>query len=247
MGRHKKEQDTNLSIYLDYPCKKPNENQINPYCKESIESIKITEEDVYEIIKNNGEKEYGLRKGILYKIADLSGLKWDMESKIIKNEGTSIIYKAVASIRNYLGTNEKFFTTKEFNLALEEETIIKRYTEAGKRILTGGTEEEKEIFKEISVEDWAVNTAKNEIFLLKKNKISIAETYAKIKLIRQIFNIPFFKFQDLSKPIIVKRIDIIVDLSDEKIKEHYLKLALNSSLISSTGSMALFDNKNEKK
>ena len=59
MGRHKKEQDTNLSIYLDYPCKKPNEDQINPYCKESIESIKITEEDVYEIIKNNANETAG--------------------------------------------------------------------------------------------------------------------------------------------------------------------------------------------
>ncbi len=245
MGRNKNLETLikeNNCILLDYPCKKHNSEVINPYCKEYYETIKITEEDVFKVDETGKEDLYGLRKSILYKIADLSGLKWDLKSEIIKNEPNSIVYKAVASIRNYIGTMETFFTIKEFNIPLEEEGILKKYLKVGETILQTGTEEEKEIFKDISVEDWARSTARNEIYKIKKNKVSLAETYAKIKLIRQMFNIAFLKKEDLVKPIVIRRIDIAVDLNEKLIQEHYLKLALNSSLIANTGSsFSLFE------
>ena len=204
----------------------------NPYCQVTSTKIVVNDDDVYQFEDNNNKIEkFGLKKSLLMKIAEAAGIHWDLESRLLKSDNNIVIFKSVASFRGLDGSFTPYSYTKEYNIPLEEQQIRKRMLSKAYQLRDSVIEEERDILKNLSPEEWSDSQTKLQVLTIRRNKVAIAEISSKLRLIRNVLNIKSSYTKDeLMKGFVVKRVDFKPDLEDPDIKKMFIQIGFSNPL-----------------
>ena len=210
---------------------------LSPYCPINCTKIYADKDDVYSFEKgkfNDRKILYGLKKNLLYRIADAAGLQWSPESSLLKNDNNITIYKAIGMVRGLDGSYTPFSAIKELNLILEEKKIKEEMLNLAYQYKNSVLEEEKEVLNGKIPEEWAEIQTKMKILILRRNKVAVAETGGKLRLIRNIFKIKSgYTQEELQKGFLVSRVDFVPDLNDADVKKMFINIGFNNTLYKS--------------
>lgn len=208
----------------------------NPYC--SISSTKINVDMYndtfqYDSLDKYGQVKYGLKKSLLWRIADAAGIQWN-NGQLIKCEQNSVIFRADAFFRGLDGSFTPFSATKELNIILQEQEINKKMKSLAYSYKDSPVEEEREILKNLTPEEYASIRTKEEVAILRKNKVAIAETGSKLRLVRIALNLKnSYSVDELNNGFLVERVDFKPDVNDPEIRKMFIQLGFHNPLYQS--------------
>ena len=230
-----------MAEHIIIPLPKGLSKNQNPYCKEIKKTVNVdmfndvfmyenTDEEEGIPRPQDGEPRYGLRKSLLLRLADAAGIIFG-ESFLVKNEPNNVIFQAKAFVRGNDGSYTEFSATTELNVALEIEKMQKHFTQLALQYQNSPVAEERNIFESKSVSTWISEKVKTQKLILKSNKIAIAETKAKLRLIRTVLDLKSgYTQKELQQGFSVSSIEFKPDLKDEDTKKMYMMMGFNNPL-----------------
>ena len=214
-------------------------NNKNPYCKEVTKHISVDmEKEVFlyendeeeEFLFQNSEPKYGLKKSLLLRLADAAGIIFS-ESNLIKNDTNNVIFQAKAFVRGFDGLYTEFSSTTELNIPLEIEKITNYFSKKALEYKNSPNPQIQEYFSKNSIGTWVHEKVKIQKLIFKSSKIAIAETKAKLRLIRTILDLKSGYTQaELQQGFLVSSIEFKPDLKDEETKKMYMMMGFNNPL-----------------
>ena len=213
----------------------------NPYCSITTSKINVdiySDTFVYDNLDlKTGNQSYGLKKSLLWRLADAAGVQWD-SGELIKCEQNSVIFKANAFVRGLDGSFTPYSTTKEFNILMEEQEINKRMKKLAYSYKDSPVDAERELLKNLSPDEWANIRTKEQVLIIRKNKVAIAETSSKLRLVRNILNLDSnYSIEELKEGFIVERVDFKPDLNDPEIKKMFIQIGFSNPLYKSVNKL----------
>ena len=229
-----------MDTHIIVPLPKGLSKNQNPYCKEMNKVVNVDMfndvfmyeniDDTEDIVQQDREPKYGLKKGLLLRLADAAGIIFG-ESFLIKNEVNNVIFQAKAFVRGYDGSYTEFSATTGLNITLELEKFQKHFTQLALQYQNSPVAEERNIFEGKSVGTWVNEKVKTQKLILKSNKIAIAETKAKLRLIRTILDLKSgYTQKELQQGFSVSYIEFKPDLKDEDTRKMYMMMGFNNPL-----------------
>ena len=200
----------------------------NPYIHKNFTLVKVNEEDFYPFEDN--ENLYGLKKTALFKIADVAGIQWG-DCKIVKSDANVVLCKATASFRGADGSFTPFSCTKEYNLLLEEKQYRDKMLKQAIALQHSPNPEEHDVLGNATPEEWATNHTKFHMVKMRQNKVAIAETSSKMRLVRTVLNLKSgYTLDELNKGFYVARYDFVPDTNDPEVKKMFINLGFSNPL-----------------
>lgn len=211
----------------------------NPYCKEVTKHISVDMEKEVFLYENDDEEEflfrssepkYGLKKALLLRLADAAGIIFN-ESVLIKNDANNVIFQARAFVRGFDGSYTEFTSTTELNIPLELEKITNYFAKKALEYKNSPNPQVQEYFAQNPIGNWVNEKVKTQKLILKSSKIAIAETKAKLRLIRNILDLKSgFTQAELQQGFLVSSIEFKPDLKDEETRKIYMMMGFNNPL-----------------
>lgn len=214
-------------IFIDVPAGMSKTE--NPYCKKNFNPMKVDSDDIFEMTDSKGNVIYGLKKNALFKIADLAGVQWG-DCRILKSDANSVICQATAIFRGADCSFTPFSCTKEFNLLVEEKQYRDKMLKLALVYQKSDDEAERSVLGNMSAEEWATSQVKLHMLNLRKNKVAIAETGSKMRLVRTVLNIRSYTEEELKKGFYVARYDFMPDMNDPEIKRMFMEQGFRNPL-----------------